>query len=119
MRERIWIKMSKLTAYSSLVAINLLYACTSICTRAAAACDFLSWQYCLWLAGAIGVMGAYAICWQQVLKRIDLSTAYMFKGTSLIFVMLLAFAIFGETITLNNIIGAGVIVLGIVLYAKE
>ena len=111
--------MSKLTAYSSLVAINLLYACVTVFTKYASQQGFLSWRYCLGLAGAIGVMGAYAICWQQVLKRIDLSTAYMFKGTSLIFVMLLAFAIFGETITLNNIIGAGVIVLGIVLYAKE
>jgi len=43
----------------------------------------------------------------------------MFKGTSLIFVMLLAFAIFGEAITKMNIIGACVIIVGIVLYAKE
>jgi len=64
-------------------------------------------------------MGAYAICWQQVLKRIDLSTAYMFKGTSLIFVMLLAFAIFGEAITMMNIIGACVIIVGIALFANE
>ena len=64
-------------------------------------------------------MGVYAICWQQVLKRIELSTAYMFKGTSLIFVMLLGYAAFGETITIMNIIGAVVIVLGIILYAKE
>jgi len=108
-----------ITKYGALVGINLLYACVTLFTKFAAQHEFMSIAYCLGLAGAIGVMGAYAICWQQVLKRIELSTAYMFKGTSLIFVMLLAFAIFGEAITKMNIIGACVIIVGIVLYAKE
>ena len=78
----------------------------------------MSLAYCLGLAGAIAVMGAYAIGWQQILKHVELSTAYMFKGTSLIFIMLLAWMLFGEQITLNNIIGACIIIIGIVFYAK-
>ena len=111
--------MKSITKYSVLVGINFLYACVTLFTKYAAQQEFMSMPYCLALCGAIGVMGMYAICWQQVLKRIDLSTAYMFKGTSLIFVILLAYALFGEAITLMNIIGAIVIVLGIILYAKE
>ena len=103
----------------ALIGINLLYACVGIFSKSAAAYPFMSLPYILWFAGAILVMVVYAVCWQQILKRIELSVAYMFKGTSLIFVMLLAFAIFGETITPMNIIGAAVIVLGITLYAKE
>lgn len=105
--------------YVLLVLVNMLYACVTIFTKSAATCEFLCWQYCLWFAGAIVVMGIYAICWQQILKRIELSTAYMFKGTSLIFVMVLAAAIFGEQITPYNIVGACVIVLGIALYARD
>lgn len=104
---------------ASLIGINLLYACVTLFTKFAAQQEFMSLTYCLGLAGAIGVMGIYAICWQQILKHIDLSTAYMFKGTSLIFVMLLAYAIFGEAITPMNIIGATIIIIGIALYAKE
>ena len=111
--------MKSITKYSALVGINFLYACVTLFTKYAAQQEFMSMPYCLALCGAIGVMGMYAICWQQVLKRINLSTAYMFKGTSLIFVILLAYALFGEAITLMNIIGAIVIVLGIILYAKE
>ncbi|MBR1809231.1 MAG: EamA family transporter [Paludibacteraceae bacterium] len=111
--------MRTLTKYGVLVGINLLNACVTLFTKFAAQQEFMSVPYCMSLAGAIGVMGIYAICWQQILKRIDLSTAYMFKGTSLIFVMLLAYAIFDETITTMNIIGATVIILGIALYAKE
>ena len=101
-----------------LLTVNIIYACVSIFTRSAAACDFMSIRYCLCVVEAVAMMGVYAICWQQILKRIELSTAYMFKGSSLIFVMLLAYAIFGETITTMNIIGACVIVIGITLYAK-
>ena len=102
-----------------LIGINLLYACVTLFPKFAAQQEFLSIPYCLAICGAIGIMCVYAICWQQVLKHTDLSTAYMFKGTSLIFVMLLGYAAFGETITIMNIIGAVVIVLGIILYAKE
>ena len=111
--------MRAVTKYGVLVGINLLYACVTLFTKFAAQHEFLSMPYCLALCGAIGVMGAYAIGWQQILKRVELSTAYMFKGTSLIFVMLLAWMLFGEQITLNNIIGACVIITGIALYAKE
>ena len=110
---------SKFASYSSLIGINLLYACVTLFTKYTSQQEFMSWEYWLGLAGAIGVMGAYAIGWQQILKRVELSTAYMFKGTSLIFIMLLAWMLFGEQITLNNILGACVIITGIALYAKE
>ena len=77
----------------------------------------MSWNYMLSLIGAVSVMGLYAVLWQQVLKRIELSVAYMFKGTSIIFVVLLAYLLFGEQITWNNILGAVIIVVGIVLFA--
>lgn len=79
----------------------------------------LSWQYLLCLLCAVVVMGVYAILWQQIIRRMDLSTAYMFKGTSLIFVLLLSALIFGESISLTNIIGSVVIIGGIVLYARS
>lgn len=111
--------MNRAITYCSLVGINLLYACVTLFTKYASQQEMGSAAYCLGLAGAIGVMGAYAICWQQILKRVELSTAYMFKGTSLIFIMLFALALFGEQITLMNIIGAIVIVIGITLFAKD
>lgn len=112
-------RMKNGTIYIALIAVNFLYACESLCTKYASQQIFLSWKYCLGMAGAVGILGAYAICWQQILKRVELSTAYMFKGTSLIFVMLLAFALLGEAITATNIIGAIVIVGGIMLFASE
>ena len=105
--------------YLALIGVNCVYACTSIFTKMASRQEMLSWPYLLWMAGAVGVMGVYALLWQQVIKRMPLSTAYMFKGTGLIFGLLIAWAILGECITTNNIIGAAIIVAGIALFAKS
>jgi drug/metabolite transporter (DMT)-like permease len=104
--------------YFSLIGINLVYACTAIFTKMASRQEMLSWPYLLWIAGAVGVIGVYALLWQQVIARMPLSTAYMFKGTSLIFVLLISALLFGEAITVTNIIGSVIIVFGIVLFAK-
>ena len=105
--------------YIALVVVNLVYACTAIFTKSASRHQFLSFPYILWLVGAVAVMGVYALLWQQVIKRMPIAEAYMFKGTSLIFVLLLSALIFGEAITLTNIIGAIVIIVGIVIYARS
>ena len=96
----------------------MLYACVGICTKMAAMQAPMSWPYLLWFCGAVAIIGVYAILWQQVLRRIELSTAYMFKGTTLIFTMLIAALLFGETITIPNIIGSVIIVTGIVILAR-
>ena len=103
----------------SLVGINLIYACTYICMKMAAFHSFLSVPYILWILGAIGVMAVYAVLWQQILARVQLSTAYMFKGTSLVFVLSLSALLFHEGITLQNVLGSLIIVSGIFLYAKS
>ena len=108
----------KVLTICGLIGINLLYACVGICTKMASMCAFLSWPYVLWFIGAVGLIGAYAVLWQQVLRRIELSTAYLFKGTTLIFTMLFAALLFGEPITVANIIGSLIIITGITLLAR-
>ena len=103
----------------ALVGINMLYACVGICTKMAALQDAFSWPYLLWFVGAVAIIALYAVLWQQILRRIELSTAYMFKGTTLIFTMLIAALLFGEAITVPNIIGSVIIITGITLLARS
>ena len=102
-----------------LIGVNLIYACTSIFTKMASQQEFLSLPYIICVTGAIAVMGLYAIIWQQIIARIQLSTAYIFKGTSIIFVLLFSVLLFNESISINNIIGAAIIIFGIASYAKS
>ena len=101
-----------------LIFVYLIYASVSLATKFTSLQEFLSLKYFFGLAIVVAMLGIYAIIWQQVLKRIELTTAYMFKGTSLIFVLLFSALIFNETITLWNIVGASLIVGGIVWFAK-
>lgn len=111
-------KLSTLHLFS-LIGINLLYACVGVCTKLASQQPTFSWMYIFYFGAAIAVMGVYAVLWQQILKRIELSVAYMFKGTALIFTMLVAALLFGEQITTANILGSAIIILGITLLAKS
>ncbi len=104
--------------YLVLIGAFLIYSFAPLLSKAASAHSFLSLPYLLYLGGAVLTLGIYAIIWQQIIKRIPVSDAYMFKGTSIIFVLLLSHLLFGEAITLQNYIGAAIIIGGIALYAK-
>lgn len=101
-----------------LILVNLLYSLTCVFTRSASNYEFLSIEYVLLLFGAVCVLGIYAISWQQIIKRMPISDAYMFKGTSIVFVLLLSAWLFEEIITWQNIVGSIIIILGIALFAK-
>lgn len=71
-----------------------------------------------WILGYVVVLFLffiYALLWQQILKKVTLLIAYVFKGSSIIFTLFLSMIIFGETITLSNVIGCLVIISGLIL----
>ena len=64
-------------------------------------------------------LGLYALFWQQVLKRFSLITAMSNKGCVVLFNLFWAWLLFHENISVNNIIGSIVIILGIVLVSHN
>ena len=111
--------MRRWLPYLGVLGAFLVYSFASVFTKWASMAEFLSWPYLLRLAGAVAVLGVYAILWQQIIKRMPVSDAFMFKGSTLIFILLLSHFIFGEPVTLQNGIGAAIIVAGMYLFAKE
>ena len=108
----------KVQYYIALLLVYIFYAGISVIMKWTGIQDPLSPAWVMGLGGLILTLGIYAIAWQQILKRVALSTAYMFKGVSLIFVMLFLFLCFDEPITPIKLLGTLIIVLGIGLYAK-
>lgn len=108
-----------MSKYFYLIGINFIYALVVIFSKLASIYTFLSIGYCACLFFSIVMIGIYAISWQQIIKRMPISEAYMFKGTSIVFVLFLSAVLFGEDITLQNIIGSVIIILGIALFAKS
>lgn len=110
---------SRISVFCALIGVFLIYSCTSVFTKLASMQEFLSVRYLLFLAGAVVVMGIYALIWQQILKRMPVSDAYMWKGSTVIFTLALSALLFGECITWMNVLGTLLIVSGIALFAKS
>ena len=60
-------------------------------------------------------LGVYAILWQQVIKRLELSVAYANKAVTLIWAMVWGKLIFDERITLSKMAGILLVIAGIVI----
>ena len=104
--------------YIALVGTFFIYTSSGVFSKLASQREFLSLGYIAFLACTVGVLGIYAVLWQQIIKRMDVNLAYMFKGTGVVFGLLLAHFVFGEAITTTNIVGAAIIICGITLYAR-
>ena len=109
----------KIKYYGMLLIANLIYSNVGVLLKIASFQEFLSLRYLLALIGAILLLFLYAILWQQIIRKIELSTAYIFKSTTIVFTMFFAYRIFAEQITLNNILGVLIIMIGVMLYASE
>ncbi len=64
-------------------------------------------------------LGIYAILWQKVLKRVDLTVAYANKGVGLFWSLFWSVLLFHETVRWNNIAGIIIIVAGIIMVTKN
>ena len=119
-RSIIYIPLQMLTVlkYTALVGTFFIYTTSGVFSKLASQREFLSPGYIVFLGCTVGVLGIYAVLWQQIIKRMDVSLAYMFKGTGVVFGLLLAHFAFGEAITTTNIVGATIIICGITLYAR-
>ena len=110
--------MLNVLKYIALVGTFFIYTTSGVFSKLASQREFLSPGYIAFLACTVGVLGIYAALWQQIIKRMDVSLAYMFKGTGVVFGLMLAHFVFGESITTTNIAGAAIIICGITLYAR-
>lgn len=89
-----------------------LYTSSGIAAKLASGYPFLSWEFGLCYGIEIVILGLYAVMWQQVIKRVDLSVAYANRSLSIFWSMLWAVWLFDDVITLNNIFGILLILVG-------
>lgn len=94
----------------------MIYALGSVCSKLAAQQTFGSILFILLYGGVIGSLGIYAIGWQQVIKHLPLTTAYANKAVTVVWGMIFGAILFREQITLRQLFGAVVIIIGVTLY---
>ena len=57
----------------------------------------------------------YAICWQKIIKKFDLNIGYANRSVYLLWSQVWAVAIFGEKLSVRNMIGVMIVLLGVVV----
>lgn len=113
--------MEKPITLSRLIALLLvffIYSSASVLMKFSSSSESMA-SVMLYLAGAFFVLGVYAVSWQQILKNTPLSVAFMFKSVTILYGMFFAALIFDEKISIFNIMGALMIMAGIVVLGWE
>ena len=104
-------------AWLLLHLMMLLYAGSTVLSKLAAGEEPLSVPFLLYYAGEIVLLGAYALGWQQVIKRLPLTTAYANKAVTVVWGLLAGMLFFEEGLTPGRVIGALLAIAGVVLFA--
>lgn len=105
--------------YIMMYATFLIYSLAIVCSKMVFQQQLLSCAFFLFFLAVFVLLFLYALLWQQVLKDRPLFSAYANKAVVILFGMAWGKIFFGETITLNMIIGAIVIMMGIKLVAGD
>ena len=108
--------MGSKTKYLIILHILLaVYSMTGIASKLAAGCDFMSFWFILYYGLVLFGLFVYAIAWQQIIKHMPLITAYANRGVTVIWGIVWGYLFFSEEITVRKLIGAAVIISGVVL----
>ena len=99
--------------------VFLIYSLNSIVAKFASAEEF-GFKFILLYGLEVLILGIYAVLWQQVIKKFELSVAYANKAVTLIWAMLWGSVLFHEQITVSKVAGILLVIAGIViLNSKE
>lgn len=79
---------------------------------------FLSLPFILFYGVVVFILFAYAIFWQQIIKKMPLVTAYANKAVTVIWGLIWGLLVFHESISFWNILGVVIIIIGIFFVVK-
>ncbi len=111
-------KKSMAGVFAALHFILMISSVSGICAKMAGL-QTTTKGFVLWYGLELVIMGIYAVLWQQILKRLPLTTAYANRPVSLIWAMIWGSLFFRERITWIQLLGAGVICAGIWLVVTQ
>lgn len=113
--------MKKNKTAATLFFLHLLlmvYSASGILSKNAAKSQAFSWPWLLLMGGVFLILAVYAVGWQQIIKRLPLTTAFANKAVTVVWGIVWGAMFFGEAITPGKLLGAALIIAGVVLFVK-
>ncbi len=97
----------------------IVYSLSTVAAKLASEHEFLSFWYLFFFAMDFFILAVYAIIWQQMIKKFQLSIACANKAVTLLWSMLWNFIIFSTGITPWKVVGVLLVVVGVVVMNSE
>ena len=97
----------------------MVYSLSTVAGNMASKNAFLSPGYLLFFGLQFLVLALYAVIWQQMIKKFELSIAYANKALTLMWSMLWNFLIFKDGITPLKVVGVLLVVAGVIVMNSE
>lgn len=101
-----------------LQAVIVIYTISGIMAKFASSGETFA-RLVLFFGLDLFCLGIYAILWQQMIKRFDLSVAYANRAMALLWSAVWAVLIFGEEISGKQILGICVVIAGTMVINTE
>ncbi len=96
-----------------LQAVFFIYSISSVVSKFASGKELFSIGFLLFYGLDILVLGVYALLWQQVIKKFELSVAYANKAVTLLWALVWGIFLFREQITFFKAAGILLVAAGI------
>jgi len=112
-------RLDTIKHYALLHLSFLIYSFVALASKVTSGEEFFSPGFFGFAALVFAILIVYAFLWQKVLKVFPLTTAYANKGAVIIWNLIWASLIMGEQITLSNIVGSVIIIIGIVVVSSD
>lgn len=98
-----------------LQAVVVVYTLSSVVAKFATGKELFSFSFFLFYGLEIGILGIYAILWQQMIKKFDLSIAYANRAMALLWSAVWAVVLFHENLTGKQLVGIALVLIGTVI----
>ncbi len=98
-----------------LQAVVLIYTLSSVVAKFATGKELFSFSFFLFYGIEVAILGVYAILWQQMIKRFDLSVAYANRAMALLWSAVWAVVLFHETLGIKQLGGIALVIAGTVI----
>ena len=95
-----------------LQAVIVIYTLSSVMAKLASGPEAFSAPFLLFYLAELMILGVYAILWQQMIKKFELSVAYTNRAMALLWSMLWAVVLFHDRVTMKNVIGVALVIVG-------
>ena len=99
--------------------IVIVFTFSGVAAKFASGHPFFSSGFILFFGIQIAILGVYAILWQQIIKWFDLSVAYANRAMAILWSMLWAAVFFRENISVQNVIGVLIVLVGTIVINTE